>query len=86
MCSATAERPRPKTNHSMDRFQYHIILQAIHALDEVWGRDYRETCIGTVSTYNGDVVQDDEEVMGSLHQLVTHQITHLERKREKKKL
>ena len=48
-------------------------------LDEVWGRDYRET--GTVSTYNGDVIQDDEEVMGSLHQLVTHQITHLEKKR-----
>ena len=33
-------------------------------------------------TYNGDIVQDDEEVLGSLHELVSHQDTHLERKRE----
>ena len=41
----------------------------------------RETCMGKVSTYNWDIVQDDEEVLGSLHQLVTHQVTYLERKR-----
>ena len=32
-------------------------------------------------TYNGDIVQDDEEVMGSLYELVSYQDTHLERKR-----
>ena len=33
--------PRPKTNPSMDHFQYrtHVILEAIYVLDEVWGRD-----------------------------------------------
>ena len=40
--------------------------------------------MGTVSTYNGDVIQDDEEVMGSLHQLVSYQDTHLERERERR--
>ena len=31
--------PRPKTNPSADRFQYPcIILEAIYAPDEVWGR------------------------------------------------
>ena len=37
--------PRPKTNPSTDRFQYRargvfprVILQVIHAPDEVWGR------------------------------------------------
>ena len=34
--------PKPKTNPSADCFQYsarHVILEAIYALDEVWGRD-----------------------------------------------
>ena len=31
--------PRPKTNPSVDRFQYRVILEAIYAPDEVWGRD-----------------------------------------------
>ena len=32
--------PRPKTNPSADHFQYtRVILEAIYALDEVWGRD-----------------------------------------------
>ena len=35
--------PRPKTNPSVDRFQYRvflrIILEAIYALDEFWGQD-----------------------------------------------
>ena len=37
--------PRPKTNPSADRFQYHVwvILEAIYTLDEVWGRDYSKT-------------------------------------------
>ena len=32
--------PRPKTNPSVNRFQYHVrvILEAIYAPDEVWGR------------------------------------------------
>ena len=37
----TSLGPRPKTNPSADRFQYctRLILEAIYALDEVWGRD-----------------------------------------------
>ena len=31
--------PRPKTNPSVYRFQYHVILEVIYAPDEVWGRD-----------------------------------------------
>ena len=32
--------PRPKTNPGVNRFQYHVrvILEAIYAPDEVWGR------------------------------------------------
>ena len=38
----TSLSPRPKTNPSADRFQYRtqVILEAIHAPDEVWERDY----------------------------------------------
>ena len=32
--------PDPKTNPSVDHFQYHVILEAIHAPDEYWGQDY----------------------------------------------
>ena len=32
--------PRLKTNPSTDHFRYCVILQVIHAPDEVWGRDY----------------------------------------------
>ena len=33
--------PRPKTNPSVDHFQYGTqgILEAIYTLDEVWGRE-----------------------------------------------
>lgn len=33
-------------------------------------------------TYDGDIIQDDEEISCPLHKLVSYQDTHLERERD----
>ena len=40
--TCTSLGPKPKTNPSMDRFQYRVVLEAIYTPNEVWGQDY--TC------------------------------------------
>ena len=51
---AYSRGPRPKTNPSADRFQYRargVILEAIYAPDEVWGRDYsKPRCRANMAT------------------------------------